>query len=119
MRVIGPDLVFQRPSGFVLQGEWYDAKVSALKFRTWDLVAGWQPPVGWKFFARYAKQDMRIPATANPLSWDTDQLSLSAVQPLRKALWLQYEYEINGEKPPAGIGKVKNNIFFIELFTGF
>jgi len=44
---------------------------------------------------------------------------LSIVQPLRRGLWLQYEYEINDEKPPAGVGKVQNNLFFVELFSGF
>jgi len=41
------------------------------------------------------------------------------IQPLRRGLWLQYEYDINDEKPPAGVGKVQNNLFFVELFSGF
>ena len=75
---------------------------------------------GWMFFARYSKQDM--PASrlsANEFSWDTKQVSLSIVQPLRKGLWLQWEYEINSEKPPVGVDTKKDNLFFVELFTGF
>jgi hypothetical protein len=30
-------------------------------------------------------------------------------------LWMQYELELNTEKP----GKVRNNVFFAELFSAF
>ncbi|MGC8835139.1 MAG: hypothetical protein ACP5R4_13920 [Armatimonadota bacterium] len=115
-RVLGLDFTYKHPEGFVTQGELYASKLSRLNYNAWNILVGWEPPVGWKFFARYAQQNMGAAANpANPLSKDIRQLSLSAVQPLRKGLWMQYELELNTEKP----GKVRNNIFFVELFSGF
>ena len=119
---LGLDFSYTCPKGVVLQGEYYKAKISTLKDKGWDLLAGFTPADGWKFFLRYGKQDIGIAPTANPLSWPTKQWSISAVQPLGKALWIQYEYEINSEKPKLEKGyptSVKNNLFFVELFTGF
>lgn len=118
-RVIGVDARYKAPSGFIAQGEWYDASASTLDYDAWNVVAGLEQPSGWKYFARYSKKNMGIAPTANPLSWDTSQISLSMVQPLRKGLWIQYEYEINRESPPAGTDSRSNNLFFVELFTGF
>jgi len=118
--VWGLDFTYEHPSGFLAQGEYYDASVSALDYKAWNALLGYKNPQGWMFFARYSKQDM--PASrlsANEFSWDNKQVSLSIVQPLRKGLWLQWEYEINSEKPPVGIDTKKNNLFFVELFTGF
>lgn len=117
-RIWGLDFMY-RPSAFVTQGEWYDGRIGDLKFNAWNIVVGWQPPEGWKFFARYADKNVNAIPTANPRTWDVSQTSLSAVQPLRRGLWLQYEYEINRESPPAEIDNVKNDIFFVELLTLF
>jgi hypothetical protein len=119
MWIGGADFSWKQPSGFVLQGEYYSGKVSVVKDKAWTVLAGWEPPQGWKFFARYADHDLNATRTANRLSWPVKQINLSAVQPLRKALWIQYEYEMNRESPPAGTAKVKNDLFFVELFTGF
>ena len=118
MRIFGLDAGHKFPCGLVLQGEFYDAKVSNLRYGAWNGLIGYEMKSGWKFFARYAKQDMDIARSANPLTWDTQQVSISLVQPLRKGLWLQYEYEINTEDTDTGLS-VPNNIFFVELFTGF
>lgn len=118
-RVWGLDFTAPLPHDFVAQGEFYKAKVSDLKYKAWNLLAGYAPTGGWKFFARYGKQDMDMVPNDNPLSWDVKQLSISAVQPLRKGLWIQYEYERNSESPPVGAGTVKNAVFFVELFSGF
>jgi len=117
--VLGLDVSYKAPSGFILQGEWYDSGAGDLDYGAWNLLAGTELPSGWKVFARYGVQDMDVTATSNQLTWDTQQISLSVVQPLRKNLWIQYEYEINDEDPPAGVGSVKNDLFFVELFTGF
>lgn len=115
-RVLAFDYTYKHPEGLVTQGEFYAGKVSSLKYNAWNFLVGWEPPAGWKFYIRYAQQNMGSAANpANPLSWDTRQLSISAVQPLRRGLWMQYEMEINTEKP----GSVSNNIFFVELFSGF
>lgn len=108
-----------KPSAFVVQGEWADAEASDLSLDGWNILLGWEPPTGWKFFGRYAEKNIDVAPTTNPRTWDVEQIQLSAVQPLGKGLWLQYEYEINRESPPAGIGSVRNNLFFVELFTGF
>ncbi len=116
-RVWGIDLTYQPPSGFVFTGEYFDAEVSELEYKAWYATVGYVMPKGWKMFARYGRQDMDTPITNNPLTWDTRQLSISLVQPLNKGLWLQYEWERNSEN--SGNGNVKNDIFFVELFSGF
>jgi hypothetical protein len=73
---------------------------------------------GWKLFVRYAQHNMDMPMTTNPLTWDVRQTSLSLVQPLAKSVWIQYEYEINAERTLTG-AKVQNDLFFVELFSGF
>jgi hypothetical protein len=118
-RVWGPDVQYKTGTGFIAQGEWVDAKAASLGYKGYEFTAGWQPPQGWSFFARYAKQDMNIVPTANQLTWDTNQLSLSAVHPPSKGPWLPSACELTRETPPAGTAKVKNNLFFVELFSGF
>jgi hypothetical protein len=118
MQQLGFDMTWKHPSGFVAQGEYYPCKVSNLNYNVWDVLAGYEWKSGWKVFGRYSKQDMDTPRTDNPLSWDTNQISISVVQPWKKTVWLQYEYEINGEATNTG-ASVDNNVFFVELFTGF
>ncbi|MHB1456584.1 MAG: hypothetical protein ACYC0V_06685 [Armatimonadota bacterium] len=118
MSQIGLDLTYKMPKGLVFQTEWYRSNVSSLDYNAWDILGGYEMASGWKFYVRYSKQDMDLVPTDNPLSWDVNQTSLSAVQPLRKNLWLQYEYEINKEKTNTG-GSVANDIFFVELFSAF
>lgn len=117
MSQIGIDFMKKWPSGFMAQGEFYDAGVSTLDYNAWNLLAGQEFPSGWKVFVRYSQQNMDTPLTANPLSWDTRQTSISVVQPIAKSVWIQYEYEINDEK--TGGANVANDLFFIELFSGF
>ncbi|MBP6964124.1 MAG: hypothetical protein KBC96_06945 [Armatimonadetes bacterium] len=118
MSQLGFDFMRKWPCGFVLQGEYYDAKVSSLDYDAWNVVLGQEFKNGWKLFARYAQQNMDTPLANNPLTWDVQQVSLSMVQPIAKSVWLQYEYEINNEDALGG-GKVDNDLFFIELFSGF
>lgn len=73
---------------------------------------------GWHCFARHAQKNMQIPPTANPLTWDARQLSFSLVQPLYRGAWLETEWERNRERPDTG-GRVRNDLFFVDLFTGF
>lgn len=116
MQVWGLDFTHE-PKTFLVQGEFYGAKVSSLSYNGWEALVGWDPPVGWRYYARYGQQNMHLTPTANPLSWDDRQLTLSAVQPLFKGTWLQYEAEFNYENSNAG--KVWNNLFFAEFFVSF
>lgn len=118
MSQVGLDIAYKMPKGFLLQGEWYNSSVSDIDYNAWDILGGYEMSSGWKFYVRQSKQDMDLVPTDNPLTWDVTQTSLSVVQTLRKNLWLQYEYEINGEKSNTG-DKVSNNIFFVELFSAF
>lgn len=115
----GLDATFKK-SNLVAQAEYYSSDISELNMTGWNVLLGWEPPAGWRFYARYGDKTMDdVIKSTNPLSWDIRQISLSAVQPIRKGLWLQYEYEINGEDPAGGADSVRNNLFFVELYTGF
>jgi hypothetical protein len=114
----GIDFIYKKQSGWLLQGEAYKSNISTMSVNAWDVLAGWDPPKGWKFYARYSQQNTDAVRTANPLSWDVQQITLSVVQPIRKGIWMQYEYEINTEDSNTG-ADVKNNIGFAELFVSF
>jgi len=116
--ILGLDFTLKRPSGIVLQGEAFDFNVSKLNYNAWYLLLGLERPNGWKFYTRYAEQNMDVAPTTNPLSWDVQQTVFSIVQPLNKNMWLQYEYEINSEDTDTG-AKVDNNIFFTEMYFRF
>ena len=117
--VWGPDFAYKSPSGIVIQGQYLIGGVSTLDYNAWDALIGYEPVNGgWRFYAKYGQQNMDTPTTINPLTWDTKQLMLSAVQPISKTVWLQYEAELNTENANPS-GKVKNNLFFVELFTAF
>lgn len=117
MSQIGLDATKKWASGFMLQGEFYDASAGGLDYNAWNLLAGQEFPTGWKVFVRYSQQNMDTAPTTNPLSWDLRQTSISVVQPIAKSVWIQYEYEINDERTDGG--GVGNDLFFVELFTGF
>jgi len=114
----GPDVELRLKNGLVFQGEYYLANVSNLPYSVWDVLAGYEAKNGWKVITRYAQQNMNIAKTDNPLTWNDTQLSLSIMQPLTKSTWIQYEYELNGTTTNTST-RPSNNLFFVELFTGF
>lgn len=114
----GADVEYKSKSGFVAQGEYYGSGVSNLGYFAWDGLIGYEASNGWKFYTRYGTQNMNIVPTNNPLTWDTQEITISIVQPLRKNLWLQYEYNVNLEKTNTG-ADVPNNVGFVELFASF
>ena len=120
MNQYGLDVSYKHQSGILGQAEWYRSGVSDLDYDVWNALVGYEIPTGWRFTARYSQQLMDIAPTNNPLTWDTRQLSLAVAQPLGlgKSVWLQYEYENNTEKSNTG-ASVKNDVFFVELFSGF
>ncbi len=76
-------------------------------------------------FVRYTSLDVDVtPQMSNSNTWDTQQLSVSYVLPIKTqylplAKWLQFEYERNTEDTPAGADDIPNNMFFVELFSAF
>lgn len=76
-------------------------------------------------FLRYGEMNVGVPPTSSSVTWDTSQLAVSYVLPVRcKRLggypkWLQFEYEWNREDPPVGTSDIPNDVFVIELFTAF
>ena len=120
----GADFNYKHKSGVVAQAEYYGAKMSSLDFNGWDALLGYEPadPMGVKYYARYGKLDLDPPAvTSSSYTWDQTQWIVSLVKPLRKGkpVWLQVEWISNDETPPSGTSKVDNDVFFVELFTGF
>ncbi len=112
------DATYKQKPGFITQFEGYLAHASNQQFGGWSFLTGWDPPKGWRFYCRYGQQLMGGERTDNPLTWDQGQLVFSAVQPLRKNAWLQYEYEINSNFSNTG-SHVRDNIFLTELMLLF
>ena len=112
---------FTYPSGnYVLQGQYMLADTSDIDHSGWEVMAGYQPKgMKPKVFARYAAVDMDFAPTTSQYTWDKRQISLSVVKPLRPSVWLQLEYERNMESPPSGMADVRDDLAFLELFTGF
>jgi len=101
--------------------EYYWGQASRVKQAGWALLVGAEPkdPMAIKAYARFGSVDIDVPRTSNQLSWDVKQVQVSVVKPLRKTVWLQFEYEHNSENAPAGSPELGNNVFFTELFFGF
>ena len=74
-------------------------------------------------YVRYGQMYIETPRNpTSPITWDTQQLAVSYVYPLRRLgplKWLQLEWENNWEKAPTGASQIPNNIFFVELFSAF
>jgi hypothetical protein len=105
---------------YIAQGMYIEGKTSDIKQTGFELTAGYSPKgMKPKAYVRYAGVDIDLPVTASQYTWDKRQLGLSVVKPLKPTVWLQVEYERNVESQPAGTAKVKNDLAFVELFTGF
>ncbi len=105
---------------FVLQAEAYQGNFSFLTIRGYQVLFGYQPKDKQRFYVRWsALNNDRAPLAASQATWDTQQLTLGFVQPIRKGVWLEINYENNLETPPPGTPTRKNNMLFAEFFTGF
>ncbi len=105
---------------FVAQGEWYQGHFSFLGITGYSILAGYQPAGKQRAYVRWDALNNDQPATAdNQLSWNTQQLTFAFIQPIRKGVWAELEYEKNMESPPAGVASVKNDLLFVEFFSGF
>ena len=99
--------------------EWYNGDFSFMNIKGFSILAGYEPKDKMRVYARYETLDNDQPATANPRTWDTKQFTVGIVKPIRKGVWAELNYERNMESPPAGVQNIKNDLLFLELFTGF
>lgn len=107
------------PSPFVLKGEWYSGDFSFLNITGYSFLVGYEPKDKTRFYVRYETLNNDQPAVGNPYTWDTQQLTFGIVQPIRKGVWVELNYEQNMEDPPVGTPGINNNLLFLEVFTGF
>jgi hypothetical protein len=117
----GVDVVFTQ-GPFVAQGEWYTGDFSLLGITGYQVLFGYQPKDKQRFYVRYSalNNDYGVnPNPTNPITWDIQQLTFSFVQPIRKGVWVEVNYEKNMERPQGGASSIKNDLLFLELFTGF
>lgn len=131
----GADTVYRKLPYFA-SAQYYAGDTGGIKNNGWEVTIGVEPSKKctgfWRefssacqgLFVRYGQLDIDVPTTLNSITWDTRQLAVSYVLPLKVEgvdviKWLQFEYESNTEKPPAGADEVPNNLFFVELFTAF
>lgn len=104
---------------YVLQAEAYQGNFSFVKVSGYQVLVGYQPKDKQRFYVRWsALNNDEAPGTTNT-TWDTQQLTVGFVQPIRKGVWLEVNFENNLETPPSGTAQRKNNLLFAELFTGF
>lgn len=104
---------------FIVQGEAYQGKFSFLTITGYQVLVGYQPKDRTRFYARWSALNNSQAATASQATWDTQQLTLAIVQPIRKGMWVELEWEKNMENPISGTPNKDNDLLFAELFTGF
>lgn len=104
---------------FVAQAEWYTGKFSYVGIDGYSVMVGYQPKDSRRFYVRYAALNNDRAPTTNSATWNTQQFTLGIVQPIRKGVWAELNWERNMESPPTGVANVKNDLLFVELFTGF
>lgn len=131
----GADATFKK-APFVVMSQFYVGRTGNIHNDGWEIVVGVEPSQQcsgfWRelsrackgLYVRYGKLNIDVPRTTNPITWDSRQLAVSYVLPLKVegaefAKWLQFEYESNLEDPPSGVDEIPNNLFFVELFSAF
>ena len=104
---------------YVLQAEAYQGNFSFVKITGYQVLLGYQPKDKQRFYVRWSALNNDQAPTSTNTTWDTQQLTIGFVQPIRKGVWLEINYESNMETPPPGDPCRDNNLLFAELFTGF
>lgn len=111
----GADVIYNW-GPYVAQSEWYQGNFSFLKVTGYNVLVGYQPKEGRKAYLRWAALNNDRPTNPErPLTWDIQQFTVGIVQPIRKGVWAEFQYEKNKEKG----GSVDNDLLFVEFFTGF
>ena len=104
---------------FVAQGEWYQGKFSFVEQTGYSALVGYQPKDKDRVYVRYAAINSNQSVVASQLSWPVEQLTVGIVHPISKGVWAELDYEKNMERQPTGVADVKNDLLFLEFFTGF
>jgi len=104
---------------WVLQGEAYQGKFSFVTISGYNVLAGYQPKDKRRFYVRWAAINNNRTPTVNQTTWNIQQLTIGVVQPIRKGVWIEVNYEGNMESPPPSRIRTKNNMLIMEFFTGF
>jgi hypothetical protein len=120
--------------------EYYAGSTGGIRHSGWAVLLGVEPSAQctapWRsmsgackgLFVRYGALDIDVPPIADvkkSITWDTRQLAVSYVYPLRMKRytslpkWLQFEYERNKDEAPGGLQEIPNNLLFVELFSAF
>lgn len=104
---------------FCMQGEYYQGNFSFLRITGYQFLVGYEPKGKTRAYVRWSAVENNKPIiSTNQLTWPTRQLTFGVVQPIRKGIWVEANYEKNMEST-GGASKSDNDMFFIELFTGF
>jgi hypothetical protein len=116
----GLDASYKRGS-FIAQSEWYTGKFSFVGISGYNFLVGYEPKdtSSRRAYIRWAALNNDWAPTTNSASWNNQQLIMTIVQPIRKGIWAELDWEKNMQSPPAGSSQVKNDVLFLELFTGF
>lgn len=104
---------------WVLQSEAYQGNFSFLKITGYQVLVGYQPKDKMRAYARWSAINNNQTPNANQTTWDTQQLTIGVIQPIRKGVWAEVDYEKNSENPGSGLTERKNDMLFLEVFTGF
>lgn len=107
---------------FVVQGELYQGRFSFLTITGYQVLVGYQPKDKTRFYARWSAINNNkgvSNATSNrQLTWAPQQLTIGVVQPIRKGVWVEVDYEKNMAYT-GGFAEPNNDMLFMEVFTGF
>ena len=84
------------------------------------MLLGYQPKDKIRGYVRWSalSNGSMNNRTASQLTWPTRQFTVGIIKPLRPGMWVELDYEKNMETT-AGLPKPKNDLLFLELFTGF
>ena len=105
---------------WILQSEFYQGNFSFLKITGYQVLVGYQPRDKMRAYVRWsALNNNRSPNGAVQPTWDTQQLTFGVVQPISKGVWVEANYEKNSANPGAGVADKKDDLLFLEVFTGF
>lgn len=97
--------------------EAYRGEYSVVRIDGYGLILGYEPKEKPRIYCAYNVLTNNLAPTATQETWDTRQTIIGYVYPVSKGVWLEANFIKNQEVPGASLPTVKNDLFFIELFT--